>query len=172
MDDRLTRSLKKTHLVLKSPPPWTLRGEGIILLFKFSKEWIDACSHISDALKKRFRGGLGYVMMVDYHESPVGPYRELLIIPGKFRKNRKHVISRIVVDSEASTINGRANWGIPKETFPIDWKKEKAKILSRSNQKKRSFFRRRLPTGNSLSGEYFYFADFTLSKMEQSQISH
>ncbi|OYX19821.1 MAG: hypothetical protein B7Z16_07300 [Algoriphagus sp. 32-45-6] len=127
MDDRLTRSLKKTHLVLKSPPPWTLRGEGIILLFKFSKEWIDACSHISDALKKRFRGGLGYVMMVDYHESPVGPYRELLIIPGKFRKNRKHVISRIVVDSEASTINGRANWGIPKETFPIDWKKEKGK---------------------------------------------
>lgn len=129
MDDRQAKSLLKTHLVLKAPAPWTLRGEGIILVFKFSEDWVKGCSHIPETLKQRFKGGLGYVMMVDYQKSPVGPYRELLIIPGKFRKNRKQVITRIVVDSEASTLNGRANWGIPKETFPIDWKKEKGKDI-------------------------------------------
>lgn len=117
MEDKLT----------KFPAPWTLSGEGIILLFKFSEDWVKASKYIPEGLKKSFRGGLGYVMMVDYQESPVGPYREVLIIPGKFRKNKKQVITRIVVNSRESTINGRANWGIPKETFPIGWIKEKGK---------------------------------------------
>lgn len=127
MDNPSTKTPIKKPFVLKCPAPWILKGEGIILLFKFSKDWVKNSHHISDDLKERFRGGFGYVMMVDYQDSPVGPYRELLIIPGKFRKNKKHVITRIVVDSEVSTINGRANWGIPKETFPIEWVKEKGK---------------------------------------------
>jgi hypothetical protein len=47
-----------------------------------------------------------------------------LIIPGKFRKSKKQAITKIYVDSEASTQNGRANWGIPKETLQFSWKKE------------------------------------------------
>jgi hypothetical protein len=115
---------KDLHLVLKSLPPWKLSGEGIILIFRFKKDWVENSALLPKHLKGKFRGGLGYVMLVDYEKSPVGPYHELLIIPGKFRKTKKQSITKIYVDSEASTQNGRNNWGIPKENLPISWKKK------------------------------------------------
>lgn len=117
------------HLVLKSLPPWDLSGEGIILIFRFKKDWVENSAFLPKHLKGKFKGGLGYVMLVDYEKSPVGHYHELLIIPGKFRKTKKQAITKIYVDSEASTQNGRNNWGIPKETLPFSWKKEKGKDL-------------------------------------------
>lgn len=71
-------------------PPWHLRGSGSILLFRLESE-------------------LGLMMLVDYDESPVGPYWELLFLSG-FR-----TITRIYVSTEESAVNGRENWGIPKE---------------------------------------------------------
>jgi hypothetical protein len=71
-------------------PPWLLQGSGSILLF-------------------RFESGLGLVMLVDYDESPVGPYWELLFLSGS------RSITRIYVSTEESAVNGRENWGIPKE---------------------------------------------------------
>lgn len=120
---------KDLHLVLKSPPPWELKGEGIILIFRFKKEWVEESALLPKHLKGKFKGGLGYVMLVDYEKSPVGPYHELLIIPGKFRKTKKQAITKIYVDSEASTQNGRSNWGIPKENLPFSWKKEDGKDI-------------------------------------------
>ncbi|MBC6367238.1 acetoacetate decarboxylase family protein [Algoriphagus sp. AK58] len=133
--------LQDLHLVLQAPPPWKLRGEGIILVFKFKKDWVEEHSHLPAHLKGKFKGGLGYVMLVDYETSPVGPYHELLIIPGKFRKTKMQAITKIYVDSEASTQNGRNNWGIPKETLPIKWKKEPEKdIISVSSGSKEVFY--------------------------------
>ena len=109
---------------LHFPAPWTLKGEGIILVYKFSKAWVAAHAFLDDYQKGNFKGGLGYVMLVNYHESPVGPYRELLIIPGKFKTFNRQSISRIFVDSASSTENGRYNWGIPKETVPMLWQSE------------------------------------------------
>lgn len=120
---------KDLHLVLKSPPPWELRGEGIILIFRFKKDWVENSALLPKHLKGKFKGGLGYVMLVNYDKSPVGPYHELLIIPGKFRKTKNQAITKIYVDSKASTENGRNNWGIPKETLPFSWKKESGKDL-------------------------------------------
>jgi hypothetical protein len=57
-------------------------------------------------------------MFVDYAESGCGPYRELLFIPGAFPfedGRRHHTISRIVVSTWDSVVNGRNNWGIPKD---------------------------------------------------------
>ncbi len=107
------------------PAPWTLRGEGIILLFRFKKEWVTKAGNLPEHLEGKFKGGFGYVMLVDYQESPVGPYRELLFIPGKFGKEKLQAITTIFVDSEASTVNGRANWAIPKQTADFNWQKEK-----------------------------------------------
>lgn len=115
---------KDLHLVLKSPPPWELSGEGIVMIFRFKENWVENSGLLPKHLKGRFKGGLGYVMLVKYDKSPVGPYHELLIIPGKFRKTKMQAITKIYVDSDASTQNGRANWGIPKETLPISWKKK------------------------------------------------
>lgn len=117
------------HLILKSPPPWTLQGEGIILVFHFKKEWVNGKANLPNHLQGKFKGGLGYVMLVNYEKSPVGPYHELLIIPGKFRKTRKQAITKIYVDSKASLGNGRANWGIPKQLLPFTWVKEQGKDL-------------------------------------------
>ncbi len=114
----------KSKFYLQAPAPWQLEGEGIILVYKFSKDWVEKFGHLPEHLQGKFKGGLGYLMLVNYHKSPVGPYHELLLIPGKFNPESKQSITKIYVDSEASTQNGRANWGIPKETLPFSWVEE------------------------------------------------
>lgn len=105
------------------PAPWQLQGEGVIMVFRFPKSWVLEHAGLKEEEKKTFKGGLGYVMLVNYQQSPVGPYKELLFIPGKFGPEGRQRITRIYVDSESSTQNGRFNWGIPKETVPIFWEK-------------------------------------------------
>lgn len=105
------------------PSPWQLKGEGIMLIYIFKKAWVEAHGFLAGYLRGRFQGGLGFVMIVNYQESPVGAYKELLFIPGKFSPDGKKSITKIYVDSQDSTNNGRYNWGIPKETAAINWKK-------------------------------------------------
>lgn len=98
--------------------PWSLRGDGYMLFYKFSREFIEEMGFVPPELSGKFDGFLGNLMLVNYHSSPVGPYRELLFMPGKFRVagSRWYSITKIYVNSSASTENGRNNWGIPKET--------------------------------------------------------
>ncbi|MBX2892635.1 MAG: acetoacetate decarboxylase family protein [Saprospiraceae bacterium] len=109
-----------------APAPWDLRGDGYMLFYKFSPEWVARHGYLPPALNASFDGFLSTLMLVNYTSSPVGPYRELLFIPGKFRtpQGRRQSITRIVVDSEASTLSGRANWGIPKHTHPFHVEKD------------------------------------------------
>jgi hypothetical protein len=106
------------------PPPWKLKGEGIIMVFRFKKDWVEKNGFLTEIQKGYFKGGFGFVMLVNYSESPVGPYKELLFIPGKFKPKNLQAITKIFVDSDLSTQNGRFNWGIPKETVPIIWQKK------------------------------------------------
>lgn len=108
--------------ILHVPAPWSLVGEGIILIYKFRAAWIGQHALLTPSQCASFSGGLGYVMLVNYLSSPVGPYRELLVIPGKFYPHRRQSITKIYVDTDASTANGRFNWGIPKETKPFTWR--------------------------------------------------
>jgi hypothetical protein len=120
--------------------PWTLHGDGYMLFYKFSREFAEQHGFVPPELAGRFDGGFGAVMLVNYQESPVGPYRELLFIPGKFRtpQGRRYSITRIFVDSEASTQHGRANWGIPKytRTFQVeqDGNTEHIRVLNEQGQ--------------------------------------
>ena len=116
---------KQTHLTPEFPPPWTLKGEGILLLYRFDKSWVESAGHLPASLQGKARGGLGYVMLVDYQESPVGPYRELLLIPGTFGQKGSQAITSIFVDSPESLSSGRKNWNIPKQLASFHWKKEK-----------------------------------------------
>lgn len=99
------------------PAPWSLQGHGYILLYRFRKGFVEQQGAVPAFLQGKFAGGFGSVMLVDYASSDAGPYGELLFIPGKFRfgKKRLDTISRIYVSTQASVVNGRANWGIPKE---------------------------------------------------------
>ena len=99
-------------------PPWELTGRGWVLLSRFEPDFYAGCTRIPAEHLDRGRGDLGLTMFVDYASSDVGPYRELLCAPRRLRcaDRRTHwSISSIFVDSEASAINGRRNWGIPKE---------------------------------------------------------
>lgn len=103
------------------PSPWRLSGSGIILIYWFNKTWIDERGFLPGYLQGQAKSGLGFVMLVNYEQTPVGAYKELLFMPGKLAQTGKRSITKIYVDSEVSTRNGRYNWGIPKETAAIGW---------------------------------------------------
>ena len=99
------------------PAPWNLKGKGYIFLYKFKKDFVGRSGNVPEFLDGSFAGGFGSVMLVNYEESDAGPYGELLFIPGKFRFGGRKLdtISKIYVSTMESVVNGRANWGIPKE---------------------------------------------------------
>ena len=109
--------------VTRYPAPWKLQGSGYIMLFKFSRKFVREQGRVPEFLKGRFAGGFGSVMVVDYKESNAGPYGELLFMPGKFLYHGKRLdtISKIYVSSKESVVNGRLNWGIPKEEAAFDF---------------------------------------------------
>jgi hypothetical protein len=102
---------------MKVAAPWRLKGEGYIFLYNFPKEFVEHECFLPDELEHRFQGGMGAMMLVDYHESPVGPYQELLLIPGAFAvgKLKRQSITKIYVSTQESIENGKRNWAIPKE---------------------------------------------------------
>ena len=107
------------------PAPWSLRGRGYILIYKFKGDFIEKYGNVPDFLKGRYAGGFGSVMLVDYLHSDAGPYGELLFIPGKFdfKGKKLDTISKIYVSSNESVVNGWANWGIPKELAKFEFEK-------------------------------------------------
>ncbi|KAE8410321.1 hypothetical protein BDV36DRAFT_302863 [Aspergillus pseudocaelatus] len=68
--------------------------------------------------KHIYAGGLQACIIVRYQKSPVGPYDELLWIPGAFRlpETRKtaYRATRIYVSDENAVYQGRSNWNVPK----------------------------------------------------------
>ncbi|MHB8203353.1 MAG: acetoacetate decarboxylase family protein [Desulfomonilaceae bacterium] len=114
-------------MVKKAPAPWNLTGNGYVILYWFKKENLKDKCFLDDSLKESYMGGRGCVMLVDYKSSDVGPYKELLFIPGKINFNGKklYTISKIFVSTLDSVVNGRENWGIPKEHANFSWMSDK-----------------------------------------------
>lgn len=107
-----------------APAPWQLRGEAYAFFVKLplprGRAELFAPSELAEA---RF-GQLGLVMFAEYGDSPVGPFHELLFVPGTFRfgKRRLPTITKLYASTRASVEIGRRNWGIPKEQadFEVD----------------------------------------------------
>jgi hypothetical protein len=99
------------------PAPWTLTGNGVILLYRFPHQFVLDNGFVPPQLRDSFVGGIGSVMLVDYHTSNVGAYGELLFIPGQFQfgTRRYYTITKIYVSSQISVDNGHTNWAIPKQ---------------------------------------------------------
>ncbi|MBN2299225.1 MAG: acetoacetate decarboxylase family protein [Deltaproteobacteria bacterium] len=112
--------------VLNAPAPWGLMGSGYIILLKLQHDFVEGSCFVQSPLKDSFAGGFGTVMYVDYSYSDVGPYQELLFIPGRFdvAAGRYFSITKIFVSTQDSVVNGQNNWGIPKElaTFACEEK--------------------------------------------------
>jgi hypothetical protein len=99
------------------PAPWFLTGDGWVVLFRLRAADAARPGIVRPELQGRWRGGMGAVAFMRYRDSGVGPYDELLFIPGLADVGGKLAfsISQIVVTSAGSVVNGRANWGIPKD---------------------------------------------------------
>ncbi|KDE08364.1 hypothetical protein MVLG_01404 [Microbotryum lychnidis-dioicae p1A1 Lamole] len=123
----------KSALPAKAPPPWDLTGSGYIFVIEpqpFSPtQAVPLPSGSYDPFAQgtpfdqssNFHGGVGAILVVRYTTSDVGPYDELMIIPGNFKNKLKDgttsfdlAITRIYVSTKESVYNGRQNWGIPK----------------------------------------------------------
>ncbi len=108
-----------------APAPWDLSGQGYIVAVRLPREVLEQGSFLPPGLRRVGRSRLAYLMFVDYSNSDVGPYHELLYIPGvlDFGRRRNLSISRIFVSSWASVVNGENNWGIPKDRcdFAVDY---------------------------------------------------
>lgn len=146
----MTAKQKQTRTsVPEVPAPWNLKGRGIMLLYKFSKDFALKHGFLSEEEKAHYAGGLGATMIVDYESSDCGPYGELLFIPGRLRseKGTANIISKIYVSSESSVVNGRANWGIPKELadFNFERKNRKESVIVKRDGK--AFFEARFSSG-------------------------
>ncbi|WP_394854582.1 acetoacetate decarboxylase family protein [Leptospira ellisii] len=108
------------------PAPWNLYGEGFIFPLWAKKEYNREMGFFSEEDSKQYKGGLGSLMLVNYETSNVGPYYELLYIPGNFEyKNGSFKrITRIFVSSQTSVEEGIRNWAIPKEKADFIWIRE------------------------------------------------
>lgn len=113
-----------TRPTLVAPAPWQLQGRGYITMLRFDAGDPQQNRFLPASLAgRRAPSRLAWMMFVDYATSDVGPYHELLYIPGSFpfEDGQRHLsISRIFVSSQASVDNGRRNWGIPKDVAQFD----------------------------------------------------
>lgn len=114
-------------MAMEAPAPWNLTGNGYVILYWFKKEKLKERCFLDDSIKESYLGGRGCVMLVDYKSSNVGPYKELLFIPGKinFKGQKLFTITKIFVSTLDSVVNGRENWGIPKEHANFSWLSDK-----------------------------------------------
>ncbi len=110
--------------VANAPAPWQLHGRGYIAMLRFPEGSDAQDAFLPPTLAgRRGRSRYGWMMFVDYQSSDVGPYHELLFIPGSFpfADGQHHLsISRIFVSSMDSVVNGQHNWGIPKDVAQFD----------------------------------------------------
>jgi len=117
------------HPVPRSPAPWTLKAQSYLLFLRLPSlppgayDPVHACW--SAPKNGTFTGGLGAIMIVRYTDTPVGPYDELMLIPGNFSVPGEGLgvggipkkalrITRIYVSQRTTVYNGRLNWNIPK----------------------------------------------------------
>ncbi len=97
--------------------PWRLCGDSFIMLYHLPREFVLERGFVPAELAERFVGGTGALILSDYKSSEVGPFRELLFVPGKFEwQGRAHyAATKVFTSTDASLTSGRENWGLPSE---------------------------------------------------------
>ena len=110
---------------MEAPAPWQLRGRAFVAALSLPASLRHQQGGAAPALGEPVRGP-ALVMLVDYQRSEVGPYQELLFMPGPFRfpdGRTRWSIGRIYVSSQESADNGNRNWGLDKRVAGFDWQR-------------------------------------------------
>jgi hypothetical protein len=108
------------------PAPWQLQGSAYVFAVRMPEDVLERAAFAPESLSGKRRGSTSYVLYVDYQAAPCGPYRELLIAPAvyAFGAGRHPSVTRIYVSSYASVVNGRHNWGLPKDRADFEVERE------------------------------------------------
>jgi hypothetical protein len=103
--------------------PWSLQGHAWMVALRLPAGDPARTAFLPSDLGTSLKAAVSVLMCVAYDSAPCGPYRELLFIPGtaQFGRGRYPTISRILVSTWDSVVNGRRNWGIPKDQASFDW---------------------------------------------------
>ena len=112
--------------VARHPAPWLLQASAYVLAVRMPDDLLDRESFAPPSLAGKRCGNISYVLYVDYSAANCGPYQELIVAPAvyDFGEGRYPSITRIYVETYDSVVNGRLNWGIPKDR--ADFQREAA----------------------------------------------
>lgn len=112
--------------VPRHPAPWRLEASAYLLAMRMPQEILDRHSFVAPSLAGKRCGDISFFMYVDYRSSNCGPYQELIFVPGMydFGEARHLTIARIYVSTYDSVVNGRLNWGIPKDRADFTRKRD------------------------------------------------
>lgn len=102
--------------IARARPPWLLRGDAFLVLTASPAEVNLVDAGIPAALEGIYRSLFNVMVVADYRESPVGPFRELLYIPGRFRfgvDDEPMSITRSYATTEVAQLNRHAHWSVP-----------------------------------------------------------
>lgn len=104
--------------VALKPAPWLLKASAYVAAVRMPEDVLDTAAFVPPSLAGKRTGHTAYVLFVDYTSSEVGPYSELLVAPAVYdfgEEGNYPSITRIFVSTYESVVNGRRNWGIPKD---------------------------------------------------------
>ncbi|MEO0562020.1 MAG: acetoacetate decarboxylase family protein [Chloroflexota bacterium] len=107
-----------------SPPsaPWKLNGSGYIFLYQLTQDHIDTTNSVEPWLAPHRTGDLSALMVFDWRQTPVGPYREMVFAPGRYKwaGRRYYHFARQYVTSPDAAAYGPKLWGTPDTLAEID----------------------------------------------------
>lgn len=125
--------------IVSVPAPWKLKGTVYLVTFFNKAGQLPAHAYspleqdstfASPAASGKHLGGISQFQVIRYHESPVGPYDELIVCPGSFtfeteqdgkrKKNKAARISRIYVSQKHTCWNGRTSSLLPFSSLRQD----------------------------------------------------
>lgn len=112
-------------------PPWTLRGDGLLVL-----RWLplrEAQRHLPPGVRliPLLPGRtLSAVLCAHYADGSTLQYNELIFAPGLARARGRlgWWISRIWVDDPLALDGGRQIWGLPKQLARFEWEPERRAV--------------------------------------------
>ncbi|PBC44066.1 hypothetical protein CJ178_22855 [Rhodococcus sp. ACPA4] len=110
---------ERTDWPASDPPPWPARVRATLW-------WHRSTSAARELGPEGGTIPMTLAMMVDYLDSPVGPYREILASPVLRAPGRRigpmprMAVPFIAVDSESSVHGGRTHWELPKVLAQFD----------------------------------------------------
>lgn len=119
-------TIESTEPITLDPAPWAVKGDvySIFLLPVLgvpldnvlpTKAFPPLERQYANATEGDFLGLLGTIQLIRYTDTPVGPYDELLIVPGYFgyeqdgERKQNVRISRIYVSSKYAVYSGRVS---------------------------------------------------------------